>query len=127
VARFDGDGGILGYFFGPRLSRLPRPGPNNELTAQQAMYINICSHLGLQQGSWLVLGRIEPWMREAWPVPAFGSIAVGGTIAWRHEYDDNLNTVSWGEVAVELAKQLPDDGSAGSGVVEIILSKRLPR
>jgi hypothetical protein len=126
VARMNGVGGILGYFFGPRLDSLPNDLSSGELTASRAVYVSICSDMGLQDRTWPVLGRIEPWDRTAWPLPLFGSVAVDGSIAWCTEYADDLDTmVRHTEIPVEEAQRLPRDGSDGSGAVEIILTRLL--
>ncbi len=126
VARADGRGGAVGYFFGPRLKTPPSPGSLDRLRPGDAILIEIFGDLGLMEGEWPVIGPHSKWIREHWPLPAFGRIDEFAGTALRIEYDEvTLEEVGNKPISVQEASQLPRDGLAGSGDVEIRLTKMI--
>lgn len=100
IARAPPRGGVLlGYFFGPRRSAAPVVQWLQALHPQNAALVCRFKDTPLYRGEWKVIGALDPYDREAWPVPAFhrfdGSVThVPGNDAvqdWKVEYgDDNL-------------------------------------
>jgi len=118
---------LLGYFFGPRRDVLPAQPDLEVLRPADAIYVHRFGYLGLRAGDWPVLGGHENWSRTDWPMPAFRRREPSGNRMWRVEYDDhdpNRVTAERRIVDAEFAC-LPDDGLAGSGYIEGILSKML--
>lgn len=127
VARMNGKGTVLGYFFGPRRKHLPTAKDTQGLSPSDAIHVCMCGDLGFLEGEWPVICNSEPWNREGWPLPAFARIAVDGSRAWRVEYSEvDINQVVR-EVSVspDKVKHLPEDGAYGSGAVELWLAKLL--
>lgn len=127
VARHNGKGGILGYFFGekfaspPKLTELPRIG------VEAAVLVRQFGDLGLVKGLWPVIGTAKDWSREQWPVPNFARITVDESVAWQVIYsdDDGMTLLAEQEMPVWEAKLLPEDGLSGYGAIELRLTKIL--
>ena len=128
VARMDGKGSVIGYFFGPSHKEIPSSLDFTKgLTPDDAIFIAHFGDLGLLKGTWKVLGEREPWIREKWPLPAFVRTDV---ISGKHRkvlyFEDNLlKEVQLVPIVAETAKRLPEDGIFGAGAVEIRLTKLL--
>lgn len=127
IARMDGKGGIIGYFFGPVHGTPPSLAAIQHNRPDEAILVANFGDLGLARGEWKVLGRSSVWDREAWPVPAFvRRDAVTGTPKKVIYRELNFDT----EIALlpcspEEAELLPRDGVMGYGAVEIRLTSLL--
>jgi hypothetical protein len=88
VARAHG-GVLLGHFFGPRHDSLPSLAEAAGLTAADAIVVRKFGHLGLKQGKWPILGRLEEWNRADWPMPVFVRHEESTGRSLRVFYDDN--------------------------------------
>jgi hypothetical protein len=125
VARADGRGSLLGYFFGPRHEQVPSREDVHGLSPATAIYVAFTTDPGLLNESWPVINRPEHWDRSEWPMPVFGRINAVGK-AWRVEYDDSsLNEVCETPVRPHQASRLPQDGLDGYGATEIYLTHLL--
>jgi hypothetical protein len=127
IARMDGKGEVLGYFFGPRHQDLPLEQETKNLSPSSAILIRRIGDLGLLRGEWPIVAHSPHWRREEWPQPAFGRIAMDESWASQVEYsEDDLSQVIR-EVPVSLAeaRNLPEDGLSGYGAAEIRLTKLL--
>lgn len=129
VARLDGRGGVICYFFGPASQAPPSIGAARGRRAEDAVLIANAGDPGLMHGEWHVLGRMKPWDRESWPVPAFvRRDAVSGTPRRVIYREPDFNTeVQLLPCTEEEAQRLPKDGILGYGAVEIRLTKLLTR
>jgi len=127
VARMDGGGGILGYFFGPKTGHLPSLEVARGKEASDALLVCKLGDLGLLKDIWKVLGRIEPWRRAEWPIPVFlRTDRVSGTHHKVIYADDNLlREVDLLPCSAQEAATLPEDGLYGAGAVERVLTKLL--
>ena len=127
VARMNGKGSVLGYFFGPWREQCPTKEDTQGLSSADAILVRLFGDLGLLEGKWPILGRSDLWDRADWPLPAFARIAVDKSRAWRVEYSEaDINQVVR-EVPVNPNKvsHLPEDGLSGSGALEIRLTQLL--
>ncbi|RZB15328.1 hypothetical protein StrepF001_33330 [Streptomyces sp. F001] len=121
VARADGNGIVLGYFFGPRVESLEVLPQACALEANSAIKVCRFGDLGLIRGKWPVVGRVESWDPTQWRVPEFcrdGNIRVvydGDSLAVSHE--EPLDSRE--------CRLLPQDGLEGAGFVEIKLTRLL--
>ena len=72
VARADRRGhGFIGYFF-PRWSPdLPTVEATAGLSPSDAVLVANVSDLAILANRWRIIGREDPWLREAWPMPLF--------------------------------------------------------
>lgn len=129
VARMNGRGMVLAFFFGPSLPSVPDsweiPKPEG------ACLVLFASDLGLLDGKWQRIGSTKGFVKAAWPIPAFGRIVRrpegNPEIAWRVEYDESLSISSARQTRItpQEARLLPESGAAGSEYVESKLSKVL--
>ena len=127
IARAPVRGGVLlGYFFGPRRSQAPVSQWLSALHPQQAAMVCRFKDAALYRGDWKVIGDLEPFTREAWPVPAFhrfdGSVThVPGNDAvqdWKVEYgDDNLIVPRKESPAHGADLKLPEDIAYDPGLL----------
>jgi hypothetical protein len=111
VARADGKGIALGYFFGQ----------HHDLDPAKAVRVCRFGDRGILTGRWRVVGRVPDFVRAQWPVPVFcrsGEILV-------HYDDQTLQVVSERRSSPEECRGLPEDGLEGSGFVEIKLTRLL--
>lgn len=119
VARADGKGIALGYFFGQRIGVLDKVAGPFDLDPRRVAKICRFGDRGIIKGMWRVVGRVTDWDPEEWPVPTFcrnGEILV--------QYDDRtLKIVSERKGPQPECKDLPEDGLEGSGFVEIKLTR----
>lgn len=127
VARMNGKGAVLGYFFGRRYDEPPELGDLEDLVAIENVLVQCFGDLGLIRGTWPVVGRLPGWRREEWPMPAFGRREELTGRCWRVEYDDDDPNSRPREVLISLeeCERLPEDGAAGSGFIEARLTRLL--
>jgi hypothetical protein len=127
IARKDGKGVVLGYFFKKRYDDLPNIADiPQETSASDACLVCMFGDLGIIKESWKIIGRHADWNREEWPVPIFSRIARDESWATGVLYSD-VNIVRIREIPIDLsqARQLPVDGLSGYGAVEIKLTHLL--
>ena len=127
VARANPGGVLLGYFFSPKHSELPLLREAGGLTAPGAVLVRRFGHLGLVQGKWPILGKLDGWDRDEWPMPIFGRYESLTGRSLRVIYDANdPNMVVREEVtSADELKGLPTDALFGAGALEIVLTKLL--
>lgn len=127
VARCDHKGLVFGYFFGPRLKTIPESVEWRDLKAGEAVLIGQFGDIGLKNGDWKLVGSIEQWSPEAWPMPAFCSAHEDENMVTITLYDDStLDTKSVNTVPrSEETARLPVDRVMGYGAVEIRLTRLL--
>lgn len=110
------------YFF---LKRTP------VLVAEQAVLVARVGDLGLLEGQWQVVGTVDDFAPERWPVPLFRCYQDPPGRWVVRDYNDKLERVNK-EVRVTAAEVegLPDDGLYGSeaAVIELQgLARRIGR
>lgn len=122
VARADGKGICFGYFFGPRLNEIPDPNSLGSLDSDAADYVHMFGDLGILKNKWSIIGRVEPWDRNQWPMALFHA---GGSIVVRYD-EYSLEEVGRMKVSSQECDGLPVDGLGGSGFIEDKLDILLP-
>ena len=128
VARMAPTGRVLtGYFFGPKRAEAPSLDELRRARPDQAVLVQRFGDLHLVDEKWPILGYLDDWRRDDWPMPAFGRHVEIDEKAWRVEYqNDNPNSVPREtRISVEESQRLPDDGLLGAGLVEIMLTRLL--
>ena len=116
IARCDRKGAILGYFFGPRIFEIPDISELSNFKASEAILIRDFGDLGLLDYGWPVIGKLDDWNSEQWPVPDFGYIDVVPPIrGFRRVYGRGIGELCTEEiqVSIEEAESLPQDGLSG--------------
>ena len=126
VARNDGKGIVVGYFFGTRHKVLPTISDIQKLLPDQAILVCRFGNLGLLDKGWPILGKSQTWSATQWPIPVFARFdGINDDIAWKVSYSDDLSLVSENSTSAENAIQLPSNGLFSAGAVEIRLTKLL--
>jgi hypothetical protein len=130
IARVGARSMTFGYFFGPARRRVPTLEDTRDLTADAAVLCVLFGDLGLQDGSWLVIGEDEEWNPDDWPLPAFGRYsptASPTSTAVRVVYSDSLERTSERACTKADVEHLPLHRLCGSGYVEDVLADLLKR
>lgn len=127
IARANGKGGILAYFFGPRLDQLPSVIDPEMHRGDQVVLVARCGDLGLLDSSWKILGRVSDWNREVWAMPTFGRLESSGTRGFRLQISeaDLVTIVRMEATSPEEANALPPNYIWGHKAVEKELSRIL--
>jgi hypothetical protein len=126
VARKNRSSILFGYFFGPRREAIPAIDDVGRLSPSEAVLVARFGYLGLRDGTWPILGSVNSWIREAWPIPEFCRTEVPGGRTWKVTYADNLAAPIHEErCSAEVAATLRPDSLAGAGAVEIQLTELL--
>jgi hypothetical protein len=128
VARMAPTGGVLvGYFFGPRRVKVQSLEELRALRPEQAVLVQRFGDLHLVDDKWPILGYLDGWRRDDWPMPAFGRYIEIDEKAWRVVYqnDDPNSVPRETRISVEEAQHLPDNGLLGAGLAEIMLTRLL--
>jgi Immunity protein 26 len=129
VARSPAGGRVLlGYFFGPRLSRPADMDGTRRYRPSDAVLVARFGDLSLQSGEWPIIGHSDPWDRNEWPLPEFVRVdSVSSDRAWKVRYseDDPASVVHEEPCNPSQADALPADGLLGAGAVEIKLTEAL--
>jgi hypothetical protein len=126
VARSDGRGGALGYFFGPRRESVPTLADISDLQPADAISIERFGDLGFLEGEWPIIGKHPVWDRDQWPMPDFGHVdIVSGRPVKRIYCEQTLRLLREEPATHDEICHLPKDRLAGSGAVEIRLTKLL--
>jgi immunity protein 26 of polymorphic toxin system/regulator of ribonuclease activity B len=127
AARVNGDGLVLGYFFGPPRQTPPRLEDLATLTSKDAIKVGFFGDLSLFRGDWPVLGHLATWDQTPWPVPAFGRHNEFTNESWRVEYEDGSFDAPAREevISFEECALLPRDVVSGAGAIEVVLADLL--
>jgi hypothetical protein len=120
IARINARGVALGYFFGPRMTNrgeVPRA-----LEPRRALLVGQFGDLELRRGKWPLLGVVENWSPERWPVPRMARVDEVAQRAWLSTYDESLICVREEEIPLPDASRYPYDRLMGAGAVELRLT-----
>ncbi len=126
-ARCEPTGGVLGYFFGPRRTKLPSGEELAGLTPQGALSIQIFGDLGLLKGRWPIIGHFRNFSRSKWPIPKFARKDLVSGELYLVEYTNDLREMRSVRSTASASRGKPEDGVSGYGAVEIVLSDLLKR
>jgi hypothetical protein len=127
VARLSSDGVLLGYFFGPKLAKAPALAVVVDLKADDAILVARFGHLGISQGKWPTLGRVDAWERDRWPMPLFGRYEELKGRSFKVRYDENNpnKMLDREQVLPGSSEQLPKETLLGAGAAEKVLTALL--
>jgi len=128
VARSNGQGILLGYFFGPRRSSLPGAADVGALNPEDAALVRRVSALGITKGAWPILFHLPGWDRAQWPIPRFARLQPEDGMAWIVEYGEKtLQSVREVRVSLDAAelRGLPEDGLSGYLAAEVWVNRSL--
>jgi hypothetical protein len=130
IARGGRTAGKLGYFF--RIELLDQAKEKNALVLEpeQAIWIAMFGDLHILRGKWPLIGKLNGFTRESWPMPVFVHHHEGFNINYVRTYDENNLEMlgNWPESQVpahiDTSFQV-EDGLAGAEYVENYLMKIL--
>ena len=127
ITRTGRSGALFGYFFGPRQEKLPTLDNVRALRPEDAVSCELFGDLGIQNGEWPFIGRLDTWNRDEWPLPEFGRIDEISGLAWVDRYDDKdvSRRIGTRKCSLDEARALPPNSWAGYGAVEIGLTDKL--
>jgi hypothetical protein len=127
IARGNPGGVLLGYFFGPLRFEAPELKDLLSLRPSDAVLVRRFGHLGIVQGTWPLLGRLDDWDRTEWPTPVFLRYEelTGRSFMVFYDDDDPNKVVREEQAAPSLAEQAPKDGLMGAGFAEAALTRLL--
>ena len=126
VARMNKKGFVLGYFFGPKFTKLDDVRVTPDMIPANSIDVTLFSYLGLVTNEWTVIGKIDPWIREDWPIPIFGFVEPilkkWGELRYTSEKDLSSIPAYSQRVSVEEASQHLESGLSGAEAVERYLA-----
>jgi Immunity protein 26 len=131
IARGGKRAGKLGYFFRIGLYDEAKERDNLSLDLNQAIWIAKFGDLHILRGKWPLVGKLNGFSREAWPMPVFARHHEGFNINYICTYDENdvslgLHTWRADQVPAHVKTSVvAEDGMAGAGFVEDYLMKIL--
>ncbi len=126
VARHDRRGGVIGYLFNLRSDDVPTLDDVSSFRSAEAIRVMRFGDLGLIKGQWPILGRLETWQPDDWPIPDFGRREPTGR-AFRVVYsaEDLRGPVREEPITEDDCDKLPRDALSGAGAVERVLTELL--
>jgi hypothetical protein len=127
VARTSAQGKIfLAYLFGPARNSVPSPDDVNP-RAQDALRVARIGDLSLIDKTWPIIGQLQPWRREEWPMPPFVRRDDITRKAWLVQYADNdANRVAVEDLMnYQNVSEFERDAVLGAGAAEIVMTKIL--
>lgn len=127
VARADLKGVTLGYFFGPKREAVPSLEEVAQLRPVDAVLVGMFGDLGLIRNEWPVIGSVEGWDRNEWPMPVFVRYEelTGRTFHVFYDPDHPNRVIREEQVPPGEAEQGPQDGLMGFGYTEAVLTRLL--
>lgn len=129
IARISSDnsGGLLGYFYGPKLNFLPSKDFPVSLKPKESLRILRFGDLSLINGEWKIIGSIDNWNRKDWPMPDFVRKDEISKKAWRVKFSDDDVCKVISESPEPFDSTLERAAVFGSGAVEMLLTKLLDK
>ena len=118
---------ILVYLFGPKRAAVPALKDVEKLAAGDAVLKLRVGDLALIRAEWPIIGHSECWRRSEWPMPVFiRREPLARRRVWLVYYsDDDPSTPVAEEPAPHDIAGLVEDGLAGAGFAESILTETL--
>lgn len=109
---------LLVYFYPTLYASLPEAGNYAHLDPSDARVIMMVSELGLIEGKWCKVGKLDHWEDEFWPIPAFGrrSVLSGRYVRVTYQTPDKPDREE--PCSIEEGESLPPDGLAGHQFAE---------
>lgn len=115
----------LGYFFKYKSEKIPKEIDPSIISKKNSILIRKFGSLGIDNGSWKIIGQLKEWAKNDWGIPKFKMIDPLTEEAICIEYNDHLQEVTRSKISKENSKSLYDSSTAGYGAIEIILTKLL--
>jgi hypothetical protein len=117
---------LLGYFFGVKFPSIPTPSDLPILLPENALKVVKFGDLSLMTGEWPVVGHLQNWDQEDWPMPKFIRRDPLAKRARLVSYaDDDPNQLVSEEPGNFEAAEYEEDSLLGAGFVELLLTRLL--
>jgi len=115
VTRSNGIGVLLGYFYNSL----------DEIGVAKPKLIRMVGDLGVRNGIWKDVAKIDQFTRDEWPIPKFRRVLPGegpSSGVMVVSYDDNLSGTG-GRLLEGAFDELPADGVSGYKAIEVHLER----
>ena len=123
VARLDGQGAVIGHFFGPVLLDKDQVTLPTDLHPAGSVLTGTFGDLGLVRGEWPILGQTPNWVDALWAIPPLARRDALGEQIYLTTYDDEtLQVIEEREGTEQDLQRYPYDRLMGYGAVEIRLT-----
>lgn len=123
IARADGKGIVLGYFYGPRIADTEHLS-GSELRPEDAIRVGFVGDLGITS-TWRSVGKLNGFSRARYPVPVFHrEVLLTPTVLKVYYDEDTLNVVREERLAPG-EQRGPKDGLMGAEFAERLLDRLL--
>lgn len=118
---------LLGYFFGVVCRQLPTLSDVPQLNKENAVFVALFGDLGLYKGLWPVIGHLDPWEPQAWPMPMFvrTDVISGEKLLVQYADHDPSTVIDEMLISRKKAPGLPEDDLWGCGAIEEKLTELL--
>ena len=117
---------ILAYFFGPRRGAVPSLNELEHLEPDKAVLVIRVGDLGLIDGTWPIIGKLDNWERSSWPMPIFVRSDDLSRKAWKVYYSDTDPGLVVSEVRHPYGDtSLQENIMCGAGSAEIQMTRLL--
>lgn len=125
MARAAPRGGVIfGYFFAPDMMSSSVESFKGRRLKDAVLRLRF-GDLGLINGDWPVLGKIDDWRREEWPMPDFVRREPGVSFFYRVRFSDRDPNEYEHDERVDIADDLESIAIYGYGAVEKEIMKLL--
>lgn len=118
---------LLAYLFGPAWKTVPPVDEVKNLCPQDALRVARVGDLSLIDKTWPIIGQVQSWRREEWPMPPFVRREDITKKAWRVQYADNdaNRVVAEEPMNYPNVSEFERDAVLGAGAAEIVMTKML--
>jgi hypothetical protein len=117
---------LLGYFFPGKFPSVPKLSDLAGLSPEKAIKVIKFGDLSLFTGEWPILGHLEKWDRDDWPMPTFiRRDPIGKRTCLVRYADDDPNRQIAEEPCNFETTGYEQDSLFGAGAVEILLTRLL--
>ncbi|MBZ9722125.1 MULTISPECIES: Imm26 family immunity protein [unclassified Mesorhizobium] len=117
---------ILVYLFGPKRSEIPNLKDISTLQRKDAIRCLRVGDLGLINGDWRIIGELDAWRKEDWPMPRFVDKNDLSKKVFISTYaDSDPSELERHDPAPLDIVGLEPDGLHGYGAVELLMTKQL--
>jgi hypothetical protein len=118
---------MLAYFFGPRHPGIPARQELRGLKAADAVMIARVATMGISEGDWPVLGRLDGWSRDDWPIPDFITYSELSGAYFRVSYPEGQFDGVPSETVIDRDDELPEGSFYGHVAAAITLEEWLDK
>jgi hypothetical protein len=118
--------GTLFYFFKDKLIEKINLTPLDKINKENILWVTLAGDAAFTKKTWTVLGVLDNWKKEDWPVPVFKTTDILRGFPIAVYYDEKLEEIERKKITEKESSRLQwQNGIAGTGFVEDELSELL--